>query len=206
MFSGIVECQSQVLSALPRGGVLEIHVVRPSYFNDLSVGDSICANGVCLTIESFDEQSMAFALAAETLQVTGWGIKSLLKKSVNLERSLPLGGRVHGHLVAGHVEGLGEVVSFEKKGENAFLKVAFPSKLAPYFWRKGSVAIDGVSLTINQVEGQALEVCLIPETLKRTNLGELFKSSKVNLEVDSFARGLVETLRFFYKQHQEEKS
>jgi len=149
---------------------------------------------------------MVFALGAETLHVTGWNIRNLLNKSVNLERSLPLGGRVHGHLVTGHVEGLGEVVGFKKKGENAFLKVAFPSRLTLYFWKKGSVAIDGISLTINQVEGQAFEVCLIPETLKRTNLGELLEGSQVNLEVDSFARGIVETARFLYEQRQEGSS
>ena len=197
MFSGIVECQSLVLSASTRGGVVEICLVKPSHFNDLSLGDSICVNGVCLTLERFDQKSMIFALAAETLQITGWNEENLLNKSVNLERSLPLGGRIHGHLVTGHVEGLGEVVSFEKKGESAFLKITFPKDLTPYFWRKGSVTINGVSLTINQVEGQSFEVCLIPETLKRTNLNELIKGSQVNLEVDVFVRGIVETSRFF---------
>ena len=206
MFSGIVECQSPILSASPRKGVLEVHIARPSHFNDLSVGDSICVNGVCLTIENLDKKSMIFALAAETLQVTEWSIENLLHKSLNLERSLPLAARIHGHLLTGHVEGLGEVVSFKKKGETAFLKIAFPKDLAPYFWKKGSLAINGVSLTINQIEGQELEVCLIPETLRCTNLGELNKGSKVNLETDLFVRGLVESSRFFYKQHQEKNS
>ena len=194
------------MSASPRQGVVEIRIQRPSHFNDLSIGDSICVNGVCLTIESFDQEIMVFALAAETLQVTGWSCEELLSKSVNLERSLPMGARIHGHLVTGHVEGLGEVVSFTEEGESAFLKLSFPKDLAPYFWRKGSVAINGVSLTINQVEGQTLEVCLIPETMKRTNLGGLAKDHKVNLEVDSFARGIVETSRFFFEQHREENS
>ncbi|MCB0365074.1 MAG: riboflavin synthase [Bdellovibrionaceae bacterium] len=206
MFSGIVETQSPILSARPRPGVVEIHIKRPSDFNDLSIGESICVDGVCLTIESFDQEKMVFALAAETLQVTGWSLAELPSKTVNLERSLAFGARVHGHLVTGHVEGLGRVMRFSQDGEIAFLKIGFPEQLAPYFWRKGSVAINGVSLTINRVEGNSLEVCLIPETLKRTNLGGLSSQGTVNLEVDPFARGVVETSRFFFEQHQQEQN
>ncbi|MCC7405885.1 MAG: riboflavin synthase [Bdellovibrionales bacterium] len=200
MFSGIVETQSVITSAKPRDGVVEIHIKRPSIFNDLATGESICVDGVCLTIESFDAEKMVFALAAETLQVTGWRWENLPSKSVNLERSLAMGARVHGHLVTGHVEGLGEVLECVHQGEMAHLRVSFPPELTPFFWRKGSVAINGVSLTINRVEATALEVCLIPETLKRTNLGALRVGSKVNLEIDPLARGLVETAKNFLTQ------
>ncbi len=198
MFSGIVECQSPVLKVVPRQGVLEVHIGRPGQFNQLSVGDSVSVNGVCLTIEFYDSEKIVVALAAETLQVTQWDEKSLLGRTVNLERSLSFGDRVHGHLVTGHVDSLGEVVAIERAGECSKVRLRAPQQLRSYFWKKGSLAVNGVSLTINQVDSLGtIEVCLIPETLKSTNLGSLQEGDKVSIEADNLAKGLVETLRGF---------
>lgn len=196
MFSGIVECQSPVLKVVPRQGVLEVHIRRPSQFNQLSVGDSLSVNGVCLTIEFYDSEKIAVALAAETLQVTQWDEKNLLGRPLNLERSLRFGDRVHGHLVTGHVDALGEVVAIERAGECSKVRLRAPQQLRSYFWKKGSLAVNGVSLTINQLDSLGtIEVCLIPETLRSTNLGSLQEGDWVNIEADNLAKGLVETVR-----------
>lgn len=201
MFSGIVECQSPVLKVVPRQGVLEVHIGRPGQFNHLSVGDSISVDGVCLTVEFYDSEKIVVALAAETLQVTQWDEKSLLGRTVNLERSLSFGDRVHGHLVTGHVDSLGEVVAIERAGECSRVRLRTPQQLRSYFWKKGSLAVNGVSLTINQVDSLGtIEVCLIPETLRSTNLGSLQEGDRVSIEADNLAKGLVETVRGFYSE------
>lgn len=195
MFSGIIETTSPILRAQNRGSVVEICVRRPSQFNDLHVGDSIAHNGVCLTLESFDDQHMIFALAAETLQVTGWTPNSLEGTQINLERSLRMGDRIHGHLVAGHVDCVSEVKEVHEEGETRVLWIQIPATLSPFIWKKGSVTVNGVSLTVNAVEEKGFSLCLIPETLKRTNLGSLKVGDKVNLEADYMARGLFHWLK-----------
>lgn len=194
MFSGIIEGKSRVETAIQRDEVVELHIVRPRHFNDLSIGDSIAVNGICLTVESFSTTDIQFAVAYETLKVTGWKAKTLQGLEVNLERSLRFGDRIHGHIVTGHVDAVGQIDSVQLIGENFILKIRFDESLRPFIWRKGSVALDGVSLTINEVTDQCLEVCLIPETLKRTNLGSLQRGDAINIEVDAMARGLVRNL------------
>lgn len=191
MFSGIIETTARVLRAENHDGVVRINVEKPQEFNDLSVGDSIAVDGICLTVETFDAQKISFALGAETLKVTGWSASSVTDRVVNLERSLRLGDRIHGHLVTGHVDSIAKVVQAEKQGEGLFLRIAIPQALAAFVWPKGSVTVNGVSLTINQVSEGTFTVGLIPETLKRTNLGLLQDGSIVNLEADNMARGLV---------------
>lgn len=191
MFSGIVEATASVVSVESSSQLLRIRIEKPSHFNDLKVGDSIALNGICLTLEEFDETQMQFALAAETLQVTGWTADALKGRRVNLERSLRLGDRIHGHLVAGHVDGVGRIFEKRQEGESWIYGVEFPRDLAPYLWKKGSLSLNGVSLTINEVESERLWVCLIPETLRQTNLSELEPGHPVNLEMDTLARALV---------------
>lgn len=190
MFSGIVEAKAKILHFVPRSSLYELLLERPATFDDIRTGDSIAVNGVCLTVEAFDETKMQFAVAEETLRVTHWSGKSVLKPGahVNLERSLRLGDRIHGHLVQGHVDAMGDVVSLDVRQESADLKIKIPQELARFVWKKGSLAINGVSLTVNSVDNLVVECCLIPETLKRTNLGELVSGSAVTLEVDSLAR------------------
>ena len=190
MFSGIVENQTTVMELINRPGVLIMTLQRPENFADLKTGDSIAVNGICLTLEKFDQGSMTFALGEETLKVTGWSPDFLRKQNLNLERSMRLGDRLHGHLVLGHVDACGEVVARDEVGEGLKLTIRFPEKLKTMIWTKGSLTVNGVSLTINQVDGLKLTVGLIPETLKRTNLGELMQGDTVTLEVDMMARGI----------------
>ncbi len=195
MFSGIVEATSATKNIQKRGDILQLTVFRPHDFNDLKAGDSISVNGICLTVESFDNESIQFALAAETLQITMWNEDSLKERRWNLERSLRLGDRIHGHMVSGHVDAMGEVKSIEGFQETRFLKVQVPEFLQPYLWKKGSITIQGVSLTINKIENFVLEVCLIPETLSRTNFGALNVGDMVTLEVDTMARAILQYLK-----------
>lgn len=191
MFAGIVETKSHVTSCDERPGVLTIAIARPRDFEDLSIGDSIAVDGVCLTLERFTLPALYFALGPETLRVTGWQPSSVLGRVVNLERSLKLNDRIHGHLVTGHVDGRGKILARTDRGETVQLKIGFPPDLRSFIWTKGSIAVNGVSLTLNEVGPDYFEVGLIPETLKRTNLNELKEGDGVNLEIDNMARGLV---------------
>jgi riboflavin synthase len=195
MFSGIVEATGSVLSQKKAEGVVRIEVEKPLQFNDLKIGDSIAVNGVCLTLEAFDSQQMTFALAAETLQVLGKALSGFLSGRLNLERSLRFGDRIHGHLVSGHVENLGEVKRREQLGESLYLDVAIASELLPYVWKKGSLTLNGTSLTINDLNSNLVSVCLIPETLKRTNLAEVFPGTFVTVEPDFTAKAIVRNLQ-----------
>lgn len=195
MFSGIVEATSPITEAIQRPGVVQIKVKKPSDFSDLSDGDSIAVDGVCLTIEQFDENLIQFALAAETLQVTGWKANTLLRKEVNLERSLRFGDRLHGSIMTGHVDAVGEVIRRQEEGESLFLWVRVPEDCMKFMWKKSSVILNGVSLTINEVVGQELQVCLIPETLTRTNLKNLKISDPINIEIDFLNRSIAHLIK-----------
>jgi riboflavin synthase len=195
MFSGIVETTASITSSHREGELVRIHIERPKSFEDIAVGDSIAVNGVCLTVEEFDPRSMRFALGQETLRITGWSPAGVQGKVMNLERSLRLQDRIHGHLVTGHVDTLGTVMRADGTPQELKLTIGFAHEFAPFIWAKGSITIAGVSLTINQVEGDTFKVGLIPETLKRTNLGDLKTGDQVNLEMDNMARGLVNWAR-----------
>lgn len=190
MFSGIVENQAQVLDQTQRPGVLILTLSRPVSFTDLKTGDSVAVNGVCLTVENFTATSMTFAIGLETLKITGWATAHLQGHLMNVEQSLKFGDRLHGHLVTGHVDAMGEVIFTEAFGENLTVQIRYPESLHGLIWKKGSVAVNGVSLTVNEVRGLSFSVGLIPETLKRTNLSSLLAGDHVALEVDMLARGL----------------
>lgn len=194
MFSGIVEAQSEIVSTSSQPGILRITVQKPVDFSDIKPGDSIAVNGICLTVEKYDQSKIEFALAAETLRVTGWSESSLRTSKVNLERSLRMGDRVHGHFVSGHVDAMGRVEARREIGGSIELDIAFPEALKPYIWKKGSWAVNGVSLTVNEVRNNSASVCLIPETLERTNLSILKSGDSVTIEVDPLARGLIHVL------------
>lgn len=190
MFSGIVEISVPVISAqlMPKEDVLRISVERPEHFNDLELGHSICTNGVCLTVEKFDQNHIQFALGKETLEITGWTLDQLKGKHLNLERSLRYGDRIHGHFVTGHVDASGRVLDIQGSGDYLAVTIEFPKSLKPMFWKKGSVTINGVGLTVNDVQENSLKVGLIPETLRLTNLKSLKINDPVNIEVDYMAR------------------
>lgn len=199
MFSGIVESVQPIVSVERGAGpLIRIRVKKPSQFNDLKIGDSIATDGVCLTVEAFSEEAITFALAAETLRVLQWSPENpekLQGRMLNLERSLRFGDRIHGHLVTGHVDSLGEVVRSEGLGENWFLDVKVATTVLPFIWKKGSITLNGVSLTVNELQGSTVSVGLIPETLKRTNLGQLQVGSAVNVEPDYMAKALQRMLQ-----------
>jgi riboflavin synthase len=190
MFSGIIEAKARIIEVVDRPELLQIRVERPVSFADIKTGDSIATNGVCLTVENFTDSWMQFAIGAETLAVTGWTKNELANKNVNLERSLCYGDRLHGHIVSGHVEETGIVVDKVWFGESLVLKIKYPESLASFIWKKGSVAVQGVSLTVNEITNNILSVCLIPETLQITNLKDLNINDKVNLEADYFAKAI----------------
>lgn len=190
MFSGIIESVQPILSSQELANAYQIRVQRPAEFDDIKVGDSIACDGVCLTIESFSDSELFFTLAAETIRVLKWQPDSWIGKKLNLERSLRFGDRIHGHLVTGHVDSLGKVLRAEAIGESFFLDVEVETSILPFVWTKGSITLNGVSLTVNQVQQRVLSVCLIPETMKRTNLGELKFNGSVNVEPDYMARAV----------------
>lgn len=190
MFSGIVEATARLLSVREREQVLEFNVEKPNHFNDLSQGDSVAVDGVCLTVERIAGPGIQFALGPETLKVTGWTLGEVSERVFNLERSLRFGDRVHGHLVTGHVDTTALVRGLERQGETLKITLDLPTAMRPFIWPKGSVALNGVSLTLNEVGDDYFTVGLIPETLSRTNLGLLKLGQSINLEIDNMARGL----------------
>jgi len=193
VFSGIIEAVSPILTAVESPGVIRIGVQKPAQFDDLKIGDSISTNGVCLTVEKFDRDSIVFALAAETLKVLGLqgSANNLIGQKLNLERSLRFGDRIHGHLVTGHVDSMGNVLARSMEGESLFLEVLVQNSILPFVWKKGSITLNGTSLTVNQVQGNQISVCLIPETQKRTNLGEVKVGDVLTVEPDYMARAIV---------------
>lgn len=176
MFTGIVQAVGRVVREDP----LEVES-RALDLSDVAVGDSICVQGVCLTVTALTARGFTADVSAQTRRVTA-GLHA--PHEVNLEKSLTLAGKLGGHLVTGHVDGVGEVLSFA----GGVLKIRLPHQLARYVARKGSICVDGVSLTVNKADGDAFEAFLIPHTLKATTLGRLASGSPVNIEVDLIAR------------------
>lgn len=194
MFSGIVETQSKLIKFTPEDHTTRIQIQKPSEFTDIKRGDSIAINGVCLTVEKFDDQTIDFVLGPETLKLLKWDELELTSRPLNMERSLKLNDRIHGHFVLGHADGVGKVVESYKLGDAHFLKILLPETAADYVWYKGSIALAGVSLTLNKVEGSEIEVCLIPETVRVTNLATFKPGDSIPFEIDNYARALVKRL------------
>lgn len=192
MFTGIIEEKSPILEVIAGDQSLQIKVVRPKSFDDIKVGDSIACNGVCLTLEDFNEANMLFTIGYETLQITGWTAQILEGQVLNLERSLRFGDRIHGHMVSGHVDSPSCVMDKKWVGDCLLLNFEIPEKHQSEIWAKSSVALNGVSLTVNSVENGQLQVCLVPETLRKTNLDQLQPGQKVNLETDYYMKGLLQ--------------
>lgn len=186
MFSGIVAALGRITKIETRPGGIRIAVSAARLgLDDVSVGDSIAVNGVCLTVIIKTPTSFEADVSAETLKCT---VGLAAQGEVNLEKALRLVDRLGGHLVTGHVDGVGEVTKFIAAGESMLLAVRAPAELARYIARKGSIAVQGVSLTVNEVRGPEFEVNLIPHTVSVTALRHLQPGAKVNLEVDLVAR------------------
>jgi len=186
MFTGIVQALGKISRIEKReGGVrLGIHAVRLG-MDDVAIGDSIAVNGVCLTVITKTTSGFETDVSAETLRCAA-GLDA--PGEVNLEKSLRLADRLGGHIVSGHVDGMGEVVAFQPVGESHLLRIRAPKELERYIARKGSVTVQGVSLTVNDVNGPEFDINLIPHTISVTTLKHLKPGAKVNLEVDMIAR------------------
>ena len=186
MFTGIIAAIGTIVRAEPRDKALRLKIDAGALdLQDVGVGDSIAINGVCLTVVTLAGREFEVDVSQETIDCTaGLGAPG----SVNLEKSLRLADRLGGHLVAGHVDGVGEVVAFDQVGANRRLVVRAPRELAKYVARKGSITVQGVSLTVNRVEDADFEINLIPHTLEMTTLRHLAPGARVNLEVDLIAR------------------
>jgi riboflavin synthase len=186
MFTGIITAVGRVEKAkASRGGRrLRVDAGRLG-LGDVAVGDSIAVSGVCLTVVAKRGRSFEADVSGETLSCTS-GLEQ--GGRVNLEKSLRLSDRLGGHLVSGHVDGVGSVTAVRRAGASRVITVKAPAKLAKYIARKGSVTVNGVSLTVNGVKGAAFTVNVIPHTLAATNLGQLGARDRVNLEVDMLAR------------------
>ncbi len=193
MFTGIVAAIGRIERVEPRPQGLRLEIDAAALdTDDVAVGDSIAVNGCCLTVVALRGRRFDVDVSQETIDCTaGLGTPG----EVNLEKSLRLADRLGGHLVSGHVDGVGEVVAFDPAGESHRLVVRAPAELARYVARKGSIAVQGVSLTVNRVDGAQFEINLIPHTLAVTTLKHLVRGARVNLEVDLLARYVEALLR-----------
>jgi riboflavin synthase len=188
MFTGIVQDLGRVVSRETRG--VDARLVIATRHLDLknaAIGDSISVQGVCLTVTSLTADSFSADVSHETLSLTTLG-ELEAGAAVNLEPALRAGDRLGGHLVSGHVDGIAHVSSAGRDGDSLRLKIAVPADLSRYIARKGSVTLDGVSLTVNEVDGDTFGVNLIPHTQVVTTLGKLQPGARLNLEVDQMAR------------------
>lgn len=196
MFSGIIETTESIIKSNPQNSTFQIWIQKPSFFDDIKIGDSISTNGVCLTVEEYTPEFLKFTLGSETLKILGDSFLNhwLSSKKLNLERTLRYGDRVHGHMVSGHVDTTVSILRSEALGDNWMMTVQIPDEYLKFCWKKGSVALNGVSLTINSIDKNELEVCLIPETQKRTNLPSFRAGEKLTFEADSFAKAIVHAI------------
>lgn len=187
MFTGIITTTGRIIQHQPLETGVRLTVEAPTLsLIDVAIGDSIAHNGVCLTVISKKKKSWQVDVSRETLDCTV-GL-DVMGGDVNLEKAMRLSDFIGGHLVSGHVDGVGEVIKFEPVGESHELIIEAPKKLAKYIARKGSITVDGVSLTTNQVKNRRFSINLIPHTVAVTTLKRLHPGARVNLEVDLIAR------------------
>ncbi len=187
MFSGLVEAKSSVLAVETEEVGLRLRLALPLSFDDVRLGDSIAIQGCCLTVVALTDGTVEFQAGRETLSKTTLG-RLRAGANVNLERSLALGDRLGGHLVSGHVDGLGTLLSRGDEAQWSNMVFAVPDGLTGQLASKGSIAVDGVSLTVVDVTDNSFSVALIPHTLEHTTLGELRAGDRVNLETDILAK------------------
>jgi riboflavin synthase len=190
MFTGIIEAVGQVLSVEPIGGDVRLHIDTATLPMDaVQLGDSIATNGVCLTVIEKTAQGYIADVSVESLELTTirhWQANS----PVNLERALTPESRLGGHIVSGHVDGIGEVVSRHPDARSERFVLRVPREMAKYIAHKGSITIDGTSLTVNGVNGCEFDVNIVPHTIQHTVMGSYQTGTQVNLEVDVIARYL----------------
>lgn len=194
MFTGIVEETGRVLEFEPRAGAWSLRIAARVALAELATGDSIAVNGCCLTTAEFDAASIRFDLLEETRRLTNFGALQP-GALVNLERSLRLGGKMGGHFVTGHIDALGVVEVLEPRGKDHYLRLRLDREFTRYTVHKGSIAIDGISLTLAEVTATTLAVWIIPHTLEVTNLQDKRAGDPVNLEFDLLGKHVEKLLQ-----------
>lgn len=195
MFTGIIQAIGEVAELQDRGGDLRLRIRTGKLgLEDVALGDSICTSGVCLTVTELPGDGYWCDVSNETLDFSTLG-KLRQGSRVNLEKSLTPQSRLGGHIVSGHVDGVGEVVSFREDGRSLRWVMRAPDQLARYIAHKGSICIDGTSLTVNAVNGAEFDVNIIPQTMQETIFGDYQVGTRVNLEVDVIARYLERLLQ-----------
>lgn len=194
MFTGIIQAIGQIKTkdVHDKGAVFSFASSELD-FSNVSIGDSIAVNGVCLTVIEISDNSFKADLSQETLDCSIFGDLSV-GDDINLEKALRLDQGIDGHLVSGHVDGQGEVVDKYPEGDSTRFKISTSQNLVKYIARKGSITINGVSLTVNSIENNVFDVNIVPHTLTATTLGQLSVGNKINLEVDIIARHLEQLL------------
>ena len=192
MFTGIVEAVGTLSEVKSTGGGYRVRIHTP-LSDRLQVGDSLAVNGVCLTVILIDGEHVLADVGPETSRVTTLGTLQR-GQEVNLERPVKADGRLDGHFVLGHVDGVGVIEEIRPEGESRWLTIGFPPALAPFFIRKGSVAVDGVSLTLAGLGDRQFDVMVIPFTWTNTTLRALRKGDKVNIECDMLGKYVARSL------------
>ncbi len=183
MFTGIIEGLGEIRGLERSGGGLKIHLIPPFSARKLTLGESVAVNGVCLTVTHIDGETATFDISPETIsRTTLGGLKP--GDRVNVERALRASDRLGGHIVSGHVDGVGRVLSRRSQGDFLFYEVQIPSELSRYVIQKGSIAIDGISLTVNDIRDHRLSLAIIPHTASLTTIGYRQPGDLVNIEVD----------------------
>ena len=190
MFTGIIQSVGQIVAVENKQGDLRLKVHAPDLdWRDVALGDSIATNGVCLTAVELDGQGFIADVSVETLENTTLGAWQP-GKQVNLEKALTPSSRLGGHIVSGHVDGVGKVISRKVDARSERFLIEAPAALAKYISHKGSITVDGTSLTVNAVEGARFDLNIVPHTIEHTIIGEYQAGTEVNLEVDVIARYL----------------
>lgn len=187
MFTGIIETLGTVKSVAPSGEGLRMTIEASFGPKDMQIGDSVAVNGACLTIVSFDNRAFNADVSPETLSKTTLG-RIKMRDTVNLERAVRLGDRLGGHLVTGHIDGTGKVLSKRREGNAVIFMFAVAPELSRYIIPKGSVALDGISLTVNTCSRKSFEVSIIPHTLTVTTLRDRRVGDEVNVETDMIGK------------------
>jgi len=183
MFTGIIEDKGKVIRVEYRGQAKRLTLEMPRDLTEIQLGDSIIINGVCLTVVEQKGQAIGVDLSPETLQRTTLA-EMKEGEEVNLERALKLSDRLGGHIVTGHIDGIGVITDKRKEKDFLSLRIRIPQSVSRYVVQKGSIAIDGISLTVNECQGEEIQITLIPYTIKKTTLVDKKVGDRVNIEAD----------------------
>lgn len=204
MFTGIVQGKGRVAAISDGASIRTLSIELPNT-NDLAIGASVAINGVCLTATQIDGGVVNFDVIQETLQRTTIG-ELIVGSEVNVERSLSFGDEIGGHLLSGHIMGTGRVQMAMELGEGMDFQILVPEEMRKYVLEKGYIGVDGISLTVGEVQDGAFKLHIIPETLRLTTLGQRSIGDAVNLEIDSSTQTIVATVERYLSQHTEASS